>query len=222
MTTSRRSLLAAGTTGTIALTAGCLDFLTGDGPLKFTAERVAPTDAALEETGFEEDTVEKESFEETIDVGVERDVEASIWVSIYTKQLAEWDQDAGVFAAVSAPGMEVGGRTINPLEELSNRELLEEFLDEVETGTGIDDLEYEESDELTVLGEDRTVETFSGRTEYNGLEVDVAIELASFVHEDDLIVLLGSYPTPLEELPEMDLSESENVERLMESVQHPV
>ncbi|SDQ63949.1 DUF6517 family protein [Natronobacterium texcoconense] len=218
MKISRRSLLAAGATGTVASTAGCLDFVLGDGPLEFTAARVAPTDAALEETGYEEDGVEEQSFEETVDVGVEREVEASLWASIYTKEreLAGQSHEAGVFAAVSVPGMEVAGYSVNPLEEMSSNELLEEFLNEVEVGDReIGNLAYEESVDLSILGESREVEQFSGETEYAGQDVDVEIALTSFNHEGDLLVLLGSYPEEFSD-------EAENVEALLESVEHPV
>ncbi|AFZ74077.1 DUF6517 family protein [Natronobacterium gregoryi] len=221
MTTSRRSLLAAGATGTVALTAGCLDFVLGNSPLEFTADRVAPIDTALAETGYEKDDVDERSVEETVDIGVDREVRASLWVSVYAKELRDQSHDASVFASISAPAMEIGSRTINPLTDLSSRELLAEFLDEIEFDSGIEDLEYEDSTELEILDEKRDVETFAGTTEYDGLEVDIEVVLTSFGHDDDLLVLLGSYPD-FDDDPGVMTDEDENVERLLQSVEHPV
>ncbi|MFP8952399.1 DUF6517 family protein [Natrialbaceae archaeon A-arb3/5] len=260
MPSSRRAMLAAGATGTLALTAGCLDFVLGDG-LEFEADRAAPADAALEETGYDEDEISEESFEETVEFGVERDVTASFWVSSYTNELSaadvsaddvdvsddetEYDEDdleqyededleqyedeiggddddaldsgptdvdGSTFVAVSSPAVEVLGRTFNPLAEMDNEELLEEFMGEVDADA--DAVEHEETNSLDVLGDERDVDLFRGETQQGGESVTVDILLSSFVHEDDHIVLVGSYPDIVE-------GESEAVETLMESVEHP-
>lgn len=219
MTTSRRSLLAAGATGTLALTAGCLDFALGNAPLEFTAERAAPGADALEETGYEEDDVKEQSFEETVEVGgLERDVQASIWASVYTKEREFEGQshEASVFAAVSVPAMERFGYSFNPLEGLSNGELLDEFLSQLESdGNQLEGLSHEETFQLPILGEGRDVDVFVGETEFQGRTVDVDVVITSFAHEGDLLVLLGSYPEPFSD-------ESANLEVLMESIDHPV
>ncbi len=131
MTHSRRSLLAAGATGTIALTAGCLGFVLGNEPLEFAADRVAPTDEMVAETGYEERAVEQRTMERSEGIGgIERDFEASLWTSSYSKSVDYMGQtrEGSVFTAVSVPGMEVAGQSVNPLDEMSNEELLEEFL----------------------------------------------------------------------------------------------
>ncbi|APW98668.1 hypothetical protein CHINAEXTREME_13155 [Halobiforma lacisalsi AJ5] len=219
MTLSRRSLLAAGATGTLALTAGCLDFALGNAPLEFTAERAAPSAAALEETGYTEDDVDEQSFEETVEVGgLEREVQASIWASVYTKdrEFEGQSHEASVFAAVSVPAMEQFGYSFNPLDGLSNGELLDEFLSQLETdGNQLEDLSHEETFQLPILGEGRDVDVFVGETEFQGRTVDVDVVITSFAHEGDLLVLLGSYPEPFSD-------ESANVEVLMESIDHPV
>lgn len=219
MTLSRRSLLAAGATGTLALTAGCLDFVLGNGPLELEADRAAPSDDALAETGYEENTVEQQELDETISVAdVERDVRASVWASLYAKEqeLAGTTQEASLFAAISLPAVEVAGRSFNPLEEMSNKELLEEMLSQFESsGAEVENISHEESFGLDILGDGREVDVFVGETDYNGQTIDVEISLTSLTHEDDMIVLLGSHPQPLAE-------ESSNVELLMESVEHPV
>lgn len=217
MTTSRRTFLAAGATGALALTAGCLDFVLGDGPLELEAERAAPSDATLDATGYEEYEVKEESIEETVDVGVERDVRASVWTSVYSKDVEYQGQtfEGSFFAAVSIPDFSVLGRSFNPVADLSNEELLEEFIDQLDGDQGsIDDITHEESFALEILDDGRDVDVFEGETEHDGQQVDVEITLTSFSHDDDLLVLLGSYPAALAE-------ESANAEELMESVDHP-
>ncbi|ELY64560.1 DUF6517 family protein [Natrinema versiforme] len=220
MTTSRRSLLAAGATGTIALTAGCLDFVLGNGPLEFDSDRVAPTDGALEETGYDEKEVTEETIDRTVELpaGIERDVEASIWTSVYSKQLEYRGQEreGSAFAAVSIPGMEVAGRSVNPLDDMSNEELLAEFLNQIDGERGeIRNIQHEESFELSILDGARETDVFIGESELAGEPIDIEIKITSFDHEDDLLVLLGT-------LPKMNTKESANVEVLMESVEHPV
>ena len=218
MTPSRRTVLAAGATGALALTAGCVDFVLGNGPLEIEAERAAPADAVLEETDYEEDEIEQETVEESVDVGVERDVEATVRSSTYAKEITfrDTEDDGCFFAAVSIPDVSVAGRSFNPLEEKSNEELLAEFRDELEGEyDSIDDLTHRESFGLEVLGDGRPVDVFEGETTYAEERIDVDVAVTSFAHEGDLLVLIGTYPAAL-------AGEGANVEELMESVDHPV
>lgn len=221
MSRSRRTFLAAGATGALALTAGCLDFARGDSPLELSAEQAVPSDETLAETDYESHQVEEEVVEETVEAGVEREVQATLWTSIYSKaveypQGSGQEHEAAFFGAVSIPDYSVLGYSLNPAADMSNEEILEEFLDEMDGDQGeIENVTHQESFDLEILGEGREVDVFDGETELEGREVDVEIKLASFTHEDDVIVLLGTYPAALAE-------ESANVELLMESVEHPV
>ena len=220
MTISRRSLLAAGATGTLALTAGCIDVVLGNKPLEFDADRVAPTEDALTAAGYRESDVTDDTIERTVELpgGVERKVRATIWRSIYTKEVeyAGQTREGAAFARVSIPGMQVAGRSLNPLGELSNAELLERFLEQIPSDHGkISDLTQEESFGLDILGEGRNVDLFVGKSELEGETIDIELKLTSFNHEGDLLVLLGTYPKML-------TAESANAEELMESAAHPV
>ncbi|MFA9417407.1 DUF6517 family protein [Natrinema sp. HArc-T2] len=220
MTLSRRSLLAAGATGTLAMTAGCIDFVLGNGPLEFDSDRVAPSDDALTETGYQEKDATEETIERTIELpgGVEREIRAAIWRSVYTKEVeyAGQTNEGAAFAAISIPGMQVAGRSLNPLDELSNKELLERFLEQVpnENG-GISNITHTDSFGLDILGDGRKVDVFAGESQFEGETIDIELKLTSFDHEGDLLVLLGTYPKML-------TAESANAEQLMESVTHPL
>ncbi|WP_241431461.1 DUF6517 family protein [Natrialba hulunbeirensis] len=220
-TSSRRSLLAAGATASLALTAGCLDFALGNGPLEFSAGRVAPHDDALGQTGYAEESVEEQALEESVDVGagIEREIRAGFWQSTYVKdvELAPiGEEEAALFTALSMPAVEILGRSFNPLEDLGNHDLVERLLEEVDSEAGqIEDIEHKESFGLEILGDGRDVDTFVGQSTFDGEEIEIELTLTSFVNEDDLLVLLGTHP-------EMLAEESANIEELLESVEHPV
>ncbi|SDD28553.1 DUF6517 family protein [Natrinema hispanicum] len=220
MTFSRRAVLAAGATGTLALTAGCLDVVLGNGPLEFDAGRVAPTDDAVATAGYQESDVSDETIERTVELpgGVEREARATIWQSTYTKAVdyAGQTREGAAFAGVSIPGMQVAGRSLNPLGELSNTELLERFLGQLPSDHGeLSDLTHEDSFGLEILGDGRTVDLFVGTSDLEGETIEIELKLTSFDHEGDLLVLLGTYPKLL-------TAESANVEQLMESAEHPI
>lgn len=85
---SRRAVLAAGMTGTVALSAGCLGFVLGDEPLEFAAARAEPTDDALSDAGYEHVETRREDHDETVEAaGATRSVRATYWHSTYEKTL---------------------------------------------------------------------------------------------------------------------------------------
>ncbi|MFB6148278.1 MAG: DUF6517 family protein, partial [Halobacteriales archaeon] len=56
-------------------TAGCLGFVTGSEPLKFTATAATVSDSALQGTGFEEQSVQPVTLNRTIELqGEEREL----------------------------------------------------------------------------------------------------------------------------------------------------
>ena len=214
--TYRRAFIAAGATGVLALTAGCVGFVRGNEPLEFNAGRVVPSDSTLEATGYEEQEAQFESFEETVDVGVERNISASVWAATYAKdvEIQGHSEEAAVFATVSMPAMEVLGRSFNPLAEMDREELLEEILGEADAGDfSTENVRHDETITLPILGGTRDVDRFTTTSEFQGQEIDVVILLAPFEHEGDFLVLLGGCP---EQLPD----EAVNLEELLESVEH--
>lgn len=216
--TTRRSFVAGGAVAALALTSGCLDFITGSEPLTFDARRAAPSDAAVDETGYAERDRSEENIEETIDVGVERDIRATVHSTVYTKdvEIQGRRMEAAAFGVVSMPGMEVLGKSFNPLDDMSNREILEEVRPELERSVGeLRDVRHEEERSLPILGESRTVDVFGAETTLEGREIELRILLVAVDHEDDTIVLLGGYPRMLPD-------EGVNVEVLMESIEHPL
>ncbi|WP_255192232.1 DUF6517 family protein [Natronobeatus ordinarius] len=267
---SRRSFLAAGATGTLALSAGCLGVVLGTEPIEFTASRAAPSTASLESTGYTETQSNEELLEETVDVGVSREIRASYWLVTHSKEVdlqdaveerldeaeldetgleeaddvdleetddvdleeaddvdlgeAELDdvdleafesQEAAFFVAVSMPGIEVLGRSFNPLEELGSEELIDELLSQSGDEDDVGQVEPAGSISLPILGADRDVDRFEATTEVEGEAVELDLSITSFTHEDDLLVLLGGHPAVLED-------EADDLATLFESVEHPL
>lgn len=218
MTSSRRSILAAGAAGALALSAGCLGVVSGEEPLEFAADRVEPAEATVAETGYESRRSERAPIDRTVEAGLEREVRASIWQSVYskTREHRGEDREASLFAAVSTPGMAVAGRSVNPLVDASSEELLEEILDRVDGPHGdLEGLERERSFALEILGAGRGVDVFAGETDLDGERVGVDVLVAAFDHEGDFLVTVGTHPTLLAE-------ESANLELLLESLEHPL
>ncbi len=254
---SRRSLLAAGATGTLALSAGCLGFVLGTDPLEFTASRAAPSSASLEATGYSELQSTQELFEETVDVGVTREIRASYWLSTYSKavdvrelvreeeredgtdedvdhedddveadeledleeeteaELEELEsQEVAFFVVISMPGIEVLGRSFNPLEGLGSEELIDELNSQSDDGVTLRGVEPTGSTTLAVLGDDRDVDLFEATTDVDGESLELELSITSFSHEEDLLVVFGGYPAELE-------AEGDDLETLIESLEHP-
>lgn len=191
MTYSRRAILAAGATGTLALSAGCIETIVGD----LQADQAAPTDEALGATEFAEYEITEETISETIDFIIEEEIEATIWISSYTRgiEIEGEEEEGAAFAAISSPRASVLGQSFNPLAEMDNEEKLDEFGDELD-GQNVENITHEGTSSLSILGEDRDVDRFVGEREFEGEPIDVEIHITSFEHEDDYLVLLGVYP----------------------------
>lgn len=218
MISRRRALLACAGAIPIA-TAGCLDFVTGDGPIERSAKKALPSDSALDETGYEERESGWEEQGDTIEfASVERDVEIDVWTAAYAKtvEIEEATIEGSAFGLVSTPNEEVAGESLNPLADMSEDEVLEEV--KANFGSEYDDLrdiEREGTETIEILDEDRDVAVYGGTTEHEDAEYEVALYLSLVEHDDDILVLIGAHP---KELPD----ERENVETLMASVEHPV
>lgn len=215
--TTRRAVLAAGATGVLALSSGCLGFVLGE-PLEFEASKALPTDAALAETGYEHHDSGWERIEETVSLGVEREIHASFWSAVYSKEVSIQGQrqEAAMFGAVSLPAMEIAGSVQNPLDDMDNREILDEVRGQIEGNYGsLRDIRHHERTVVSILGADRTVDVYTATTDLEDEEMELRLPVTMFGHEDDLLVLVGGYPRLLPD-------EGVNIEVLMESVEHPL
>ncbi|UTF52314.1 DUF6517 family protein [Natronosalvus rutilus] len=212
---NRRSVLAGAGTGVLAATAGCLDFLLGNEPLEYTAEPVLPAEATLESTGYAE---YQSGWQRVTEEAAGREIAASAWSVAYTNEVTIQGQsrDAAVFAAISMPEMSVGGKAMNPLADMDTDELLEELGGELEGEfDGLAEPQPTgESFALGILGANRTVDEFASEAQFEDERLEITLWVTKFTHDDDLIVLVGGFPT---QLPD----EGVYIEDLMRSVEHP-
>jgi len=130
---SRRSVLAAGaTTATVGL-AGCAG-LAGD--LSFESGSATVTAQARSETGYQEAGVTAIPFTRQVSLGpIQRTVEVTNLLAEYDRSVGldsggltgglgiPTDARAAVFAAFTTPAVDIFGRTLNPVAELSTDEL---------------------------------------------------------------------------------------------------
>lgn len=134
--------------------------------------------------------------------GLSRDVTVRTWVSGYSRTTTN---DTAVLALYSSPNVEVAGRSVNPLGELSNRELVAFVLER--TGDlrglagldGLTDLREIGAQNVTVLEEPTRIASYAGTAEVDGRRRGVVVNVAVVEHGDDLIVALGVHDERLDE-----------------------
>ena len=210
----QRRTVAALALAALLLTSGCIGFLVGSEPAEFSASKATASDAALSETGYEEQSVKDATVNESFSVGgQERRVKVTNWAAQYRRSasigpLAE--QDLAVFAVFSTPKVDVLGQTFNPVGRLSNEELVKQVQSRY---SSLNDIRRVGSSNVTMLGTETEVPKFAATTTVNGMQVDVYVHLVKVEHEGDYVVALAVYPQKLD-------GEDERVFTLIESVQH--
>lgn len=206
----RKRRAVAGATAAIAVgAAGCVGFVTGSEPLREEAKRTTVSEDALSETGFQEDEIEEVVIDE--EIAADREVEVTNWLATYEKaaELAGQSMEVGQFAVVSTPQFEILGRAMNPIDQLDNEELLEEFLAEY------DDLSVDgkaDSESVETLGTEVDVDRFDGVGTLAGQEFDLDLHITRVEVDDDFVIALGVHP---EELPEF----RDDIHRLIEGLE---
>lgn len=199
--------------GTVAATGGCMDAATGEGPLTFEASEVRASETAVEDTGYEHRITETVPFTKEFEVGgVSREVRADTVVSKYDKAIDMGplgSKRTALFVVASTPKAEVAGRPFNPIEDMDNRELAEEFQSQYDEMTIREEIGTEV---ISVFDEDVDLSTFEAETAFEGQPIDIRLHIGVAETDDDLVVLLGGYPRRLPD-------EKANVVTLAESVE---
>ena len=211
----RQVLTTLGALG-VGLSAGCTELVFNE-RAEYDASEAAVSEDALRETGYQHGDTQEQTFEETVSAGgVERTVVATTWISTYRKSidLLGDERDAARFAVVSTPAIEIAGKSFNPVDSMSHEELLERFKDQFSgQNEQLEDIEYVESRDEVILGDEVEVSTFSTTTTMQGQEVELYIHVATVTHEGDLIVAVGAHPAALSQ-------ERSNTYTLMRSIEH--
>jgi hypothetical protein len=206
---NRRAVLAG--VPTALLMGGCTDLITGE-EARFEAETATVTQQTLSETNYQEQTVEEDVQERTFEQ-VDRTV-------VVVNMLAEYSRSVNLglglsgelarFTVLASPQVELAGQAFNPLDDLNNQDLalrLQEQYDNINNIQSVDERDR------SLLGETVTVSRFEAEAQTEGEGVEVFIHIAQAQSESDFIVALGVHPK--------DVDETDNIDRLLEGVQHP-
>ena len=198
----------------LVLVGGCVGVLTSDGSLAVEADPVEVADGPREDAGYE--TVREESM--TVNrsftvAGETRNVSVTNHVAAYGRAVELGPLSTEPYARVtvlSTPQVEVAGRTLNPVGELSDRELATRLQSQYDS---IEDVRPAGNRTVEILGEDRTVSQFDATTTVAGTEVDLRLHVTKFRHGEDVVVAIGVHPARLDD-------EGDRVRTMFRGIEH--
>ncbi|MFP8955213.1 DUF6517 family protein [Natrialbaceae archaeon A-CW3] len=208
---NRRGLITGvGVVGMASLS-GCLGVLGLD---SHESKPAGVDGSVLTNTGYQQTNVEQ--------IGIEEEVDAVLYTETVrvTNYLTEHEkaidlgplgrQRAALFMVLTTPKVEIAGRELNPVEEMSTDELVSLVED---TYDDIGDITHEADESMTILGNVTTVSQFNADAQFDGHDVDVCIHVSEAVQtDDDLVVAIGVYPEQTRD------QEESNVASLMEGI----
>lgn len=216
----RKSIPTARTTITIFLlvcvlsTTGCLDVLTGEKSLSVTSDPVDVSDEALAATEYELARNESPEFNASVSVaGQNRSIEATSHLREYERNtdLVVTEVTITRFVVLSTPKAEIAGQTLNPIEDRSNGQLIEQLLKNYQ---GVNTPQFEGNRTTAALGSQRTVSTYSAKANIvEGVDIPVTIHVTTFPHGDDFITVIAVHPS--------DLNEQQRIDQLLGGIKHP-
>lgn len=197
----------------LVVTSGCLGIL--GGPVEFSASEATVGEAALEETGYEEERVESSEVTRTYSgLGQTKNVTVTNQIAMYDRSIdvpVVGEQRAAVFSAFASPEVSVLGQTFNPIGDYSNRELAglaQEQYSSLSIGEEVG------TRTMTVLDESTEVSKFDGTaTLEGGQSVDVYVHVTKVKHDGDFVVSVAIHPQQLD-------GEEENVDALLRGLEH--
>lgn len=135
--------------------------------------------------------------------GVSRNVTAETWVSGYHRTTAT--NDTAVFLLYSSPAVDVGGRTVNPLGQLGNREVANFLVARAAAlrgfaGVGeVTELREVAAREVTMFGTPTTFTSYAGTAEAEGERTGIVVHVASVDHGGDVVVAIGLHGDEMDE-----------------------
>lgn len=200
----------------LLVTSGCIGFLTGEEALFFQSDPVAVSGEAQGETGYEEYRRDSSNQTKTFSgAGQTRNVTVENHVAEYAKSVSLpvfGDQQVARFSVLATPKVTFAGQgPFNPVADMNNTELA---LLMQRQYASLDNVQRESEQSKTVLGEETTVTKFrADATMVGGQSTEVFFHLTKVEDGDDYVVLLGIYPTQVDE--------EENVFRMMAGAEHP-
>jgi hypothetical protein len=200
----------------LVVSTGCIGFLTGDEALTFDSSPVGVSDAAQEETGYEEVRRDTENVTREYEVADQtREVEVRNHVAEYARTVSipgGGEQEFSRFTVLSTPRVVIAGQgPFNPADEWNNTELVLRVQQEYDE---IENIREEGERNRTVLGEETRVSEFRADAKAgDGVTVEVIIHVTKLQHGDDFVVAIGVHPAELDE-------EREHVNTMLDGIEH--
>jgi len=208
---SRRAALAAMAGGAVVSLSGCA--LLGDA-IEQSASPAAVGEQTLQETGYEEQRMDDQTFEQSVTINdEERDLRLTNWVTEYAKLPGNDEQSAASFLIFTTPTVSVAGRSANPFDAFDEEQLIRRLLDRSDQ-IGASGLEKDGERETEILGESVTLSTYQTTQSIEGQEITVSMYFGEVANDGDLLFVLGAHPELFDE--------SENIYQLAENIEHPV
>lgn len=150
-------------------------------------------------------------------LGQNKTISTTNYVTDYERSINVQRQsfDGAIFTLVSTPAIEVAGRPLNPLADMTHEELLTEFGGELEGDyAGLENLEKVEKHTGMVLGKQTTISQFAMTVEQDGEEITVYLYVADVRSSGDIVVAVGGHPAPFAQ-------ERASIFELMAGIKHP-
>jgi hypothetical protein len=207
----RRAAVAV-TLAAMLAASGCMGIL--GGPVSFSASPATVADATLEETGYEETNVsESEISREFSAAGQSKNVTVTNQIAMYERrvEVLGMSQRAAVVGVFATPQVEVLGQTFNPIEDYSDRRLVNLAQQQY---SGLSVGESVGTRTINMLNESTEVTKFSGQADIGGSSVDVYVHVTRVRHDGDIVVGIAVYPQQLDD------REQQRVDALLQNVQH--
>ncbi|WP_254820993.1 DUF6517 family protein [Haloglomus halophilum] len=194
----------------LTITAGC-SALTG--ATTFTAERGTVSESAQSSTDY---SLANEDTQEVTRSFAGQEVKVNNQLTEYSRSTSLpvfGDQEVARFSVFTTPAVEVAGQgPFNPVADLNNTQLALQLQAQYDT---IDNVRFEGNRTATMLGDEVTVSKFRADAQTTqGTDTEVFMHIAQTRSGDDYVVAIAVYPTQLD-------SEQENVDTLLNGVQHP-
>ncbi|SFS44170.1 DUF6517 family protein [Halostagnicola kamekurae] len=208
---NRRSLLAgAAVLGTTSV-AGCLGTF---GMAEHEASPASVDESARQDTGYEQTGVTEDTIEQSVDLAVfSQEVSVTNYITEHEKPITVGPltmDGGGGFLVVTTPQASVLGQELNPVSDMSPKELIERVEGNY---AGMENVTHQEDGSVTILDQETTQSRFTAESSYNGSDVEVSIHISEAVEtEEDLLVTVGVYPNERRD------EEESNIISLMESV----
>lgn len=146
--------------------------------------------------------------------GQEREVTVSNRAALFVNRTADGSAGAA-FVVVTSPQVRLAGQELNPVAELSQRDLLSEFSGQFDQFGNLTDVQERETRQVRMVGREADMRVFNATMEGEDADHDVVVNVAKVKHGDDYLVAIG-----IRGLNGADLPTAGDTEALVRRVEH--